>query len=392
MIVVVGAGPAGIAAALRAQECGAKVTVIDDNPAPGGQIWRADSQNSWVARFRASGIPLLSSTRVLSIAAQSNTLLAETEGIPREISYTKLILATGSRELFLPFPGWTLPGIFGVGGLQALAKTGLPVAGKRIVLAGSGPLLLSVGAYLRQHGADVKLIAEQANIQSLAGFAPELLRHPRKVLQGATLQWAIAGVPYRPGCWVEFAEGNGHLERVTVRSAWETWTEDCDYAGIAYGLVPNNELALSLGERPPNVFFPETGEMEFSFVEGEIAGLTAAGYPERTVLLGPKREKARAFAAALASGFALREELKHLARPETIVCRCEDVEYQRLQSQPGFRAAKLQTRCGMGPCQGRICGPATEFLFGWEPSAVRPPVFPALIGSLLPDSPSGTEA
>jgi NADPH-dependent 2,4-dienoyl-CoA reductase/sulfur reductase-like enzyme len=386
MIVVVGAGPGGIAAALRAQECGVRVTVIDDNPSAGGQIWRGDAGNSWVQRFRTSGIPLLASTRVISIDAAAHTLLVETEGVAHQIPYSKLVLATGSRELFLPFPGWTLPGVFGAGGLQALAKSGLSVAGKRIVVGGTGPLLLAVGAYLRQHGADVKLIAEQANITSLALFAPELLRHPRKVLQGASLQWAITGVPYRPGCWIESAQGQGRLESVTVRFGRETWVEDCDYAAIGYGLAPNNELELSLGPNPPDIYVAETGEMELSFAEGEIAGLSAAGFPERAALLAPKREKARGFAAALATTFALREELKHLSQPETIVCRCEDVAFRRLQGFQTFRDAKLQTRCGMGPCQGRVCGPAGEFLFGWESASIRPPVFPALISSLLPDT------
>ena len=307
MIVVVGAGPAGIASALRAQECGARVTVIDDNATPGGQIWRGDGANTWVARFRSSGIPLLSGARVVCGDARARTLLVETEMEARSIHYDKLILATGSRELFLPFPGWTLPGVFGAGGLQALAKTGLPVAGKRVVIGGTGPLLLAVAAYLRQRGAEVKLIAEQANIQSLAGFAPELLRHPRKVLQGASLQWAIAGTPYRTGCWVESAQGRGRVERVTIRSGRDSWIEDCDYAAIGYGLVPNSELATSLGESPPDVYIAETGEVDLSFVEGEIAGLMAAGYPERALLLYPKRDKARGFAAALETTFALRD-------------------------------------------------------------------------------------
>jgi hypothetical protein len=78
----------------------------------------------------------------------------------------------------------------------------------------------------------------------------------------------------------------------------------------------------------------------------------------------------------------LRPELKSLAKPDTIVCRCEDVQYARLEQRPSWRSAKLQARCGMGPCQGRICGPATEFLFGWTPESVRPPIFPAKIESL----------
>ena len=90
-------------------------------------------------------------------------LLAETRSGVCEFSYKSVVLATGARERFLPFPGWTLPNVMGAGGLQALVKTGLPIEGKRVVVAGSGPLLLAVAAYLRARGADVLLIAEQAS-------------------------------------------------------------------------------------------------------------------------------------------------------------------------------------------------------------------------------------
>jgi thioredoxin reductase len=383
MIVVVGAGPAGIAAALRTNECGARVTVVDDNPAPGGQIWRGEDRNEWLTRFRESGIPVFASARVVAGDAKTQTLLIETSEGARTIVWDKLILATGSRELFLPFPGWTLPGVFGAGGLQALAKSGLPVAGKKIIVGGTGPLLLAVAAYLRQRGAHVKLIAEQASPASLAGFAKDLLQNSKKLLQGGRLAWKIAGIPYMTNCWVESASGQGRLERVTLRRGRKTWTEDCDYAAIGYGLVPNDELATFLGDSP-HIWVAGTGELELSLAEGEIAGFTAAGYPERAQTLHPKRKKARRFAAALDRAFALRDELKTLPRPDTFICRCEDVTYERLCEFPNARAAKLHARCGMGPCQARVCGPATEFLFGWKAGSLRPPLFPASIGSLLP--------
>ena len=96
-----------------------------------------------------------------------------------------------------------------------------------------------------------------------------------------------------------------------------------------------------------------------------------------------ERAKQRRFADLLNDTFALREELKTLAAPETIVCRCEDVVFDRLRAHDSWRAAKLQTRCGMGPCQGRICGAAVEFLFGWKSESVRPPVLPVRVESLL---------
>jgi hypothetical protein len=124
------------------------------------------------------------------------------------------------------------------------------------------------------------------------------------------------------------------------------------------------------------------GGLELSLVEGEIAGLAAAKKHDAARDLFPVRLKQRKFADLLNRTFALRGELKHLSTPETIVCRCEDVTFERLRAHTSWRAAKLQTRCGMGPCQGRVCGGAVEFLFGWRAESVRPPVFPVKIDSL----------
>jgi D-hydroxyproline dehydrogenase subunit alpha len=408
-VLIVGAGPAGIAASVRARECGARVSVIDDNPALGGQIWRggvaskSDSEAlSWLERFAASKIPILNSAYVISEDRISRTLLIETPEEKLEFSFGKLILATGAREIFLPFPGWTLPGIMGVGGLQALTKSGLPVSGKKVVISGSGPLLLAAAAYLRKIGARVKLIAEQASRAALARFALQLFRSPGKIVQTAGLQRALAGVPYLPGCWVEAAEGNGHVERVRLRRGSRVWMEDCDFAGIGYGLYPNTELAVLLGcsveetgiaanefqqSSVENVFCAGEctgiGGLDLSLAEGEIAGYAAAGQMERARQLFRKRTNAQQFAEALNAAFKLREELKRLPRPETFVCRCEDVSFQRLQGVHTFRSAKIQTRCGMGPCQARICGPAVNFLFGWRTESIRPPIYPARLGSLI---------
>jgi hypothetical protein len=122
--------------------------------------------------------------------------------------------------------------------------------------------------------------------------------------------------------------------------------------------------------------------VDLSIVEGEIAGYVATAKFDKARKLLSKRRRARAFASALESAFALRDELKRLPDANTIVCRCEDVTFGRLQQVRSFREAKLHTRCAMGPCQGRICGPAAEFLFGWQTESVRPPVFPARLGTL----------
>ena len=167
-ILVIGAGPAGLAAACCAAESGQRVIVLDDNLDAGGNIWRGEAQQpksssaaAWFARVSQAQLTIHSGARVFQ-QPEPACLLAETAAGVSEYRYRKLILATGARERFLPFPGWTLPNVCGAGGLQALVKSGLPIADKRVVVAGSGPLLLAVAAYLRQQGAKIELIAEQA--------------------------------------------------------------------------------------------------------------------------------------------------------------------------------------------------------------------------------------
>jgi NADPH-dependent 2,4-dienoyl-CoA reductase/sulfur reductase-like enzyme len=399
-LLVVGAGPAGMAAAWRAAQSGLRVSVVDDNPAAGGQIWRGGPPEAtvWFERIRSVAVEVINGARVFQ-QLRPGTLLAETANGVSELSYRSLVLATGARERFLPFPGWTLPNVMGAGGLQALVKTGLPIAGKRVVVAGSGPLLLAVAAYLRGHGADMLLIAEQASSMQLARFAVGLFS---KRSQAFELKRQLKGVTYRTGCWVTEAHGTEKVEAVTLVRGRKSWQVDCDYLACGFHLVPNVELAELLGCQVEhgNVkidAFQQTtvadvysagettgiGGLELSLVEGEIAGLAAAGKHEAARELFPVRATQRKFADLLNRTFALRDELKSLSTPQTIVCRCEDVTLERLREHTSWRAAKLQTRCGMGPCQGRVCGGAVEFLFGWRAESVRPPILPVRIDSLI---------
>src|SRR5215469_5114645 len=157
-VLVVGGGPAGIAAAVRAAESGAGVGIVDENAALGGQIWRSGSSapphageaSAWMTRLKTAGAVVQCGKRVFH-QPQPGILMAEGLDDVWELSYRSLVLATGARERFLPFPGWTLPNIMGAGGLQAMVKSGLPIRRKRVVVAGTGPLLLAVAAYLRTH-------------------------------------------------------------------------------------------------------------------------------------------------------------------------------------------------------------------------------------------------
>ena len=407
-VLVVGGGPAGMAAAARAAELGAKVGILDDNPTLGGQIWRAGSSSDfasqdaakWYGLLRAANATILCGRKIFHQPAPG-VLWAEGNEDLVELRYKNLVLATGARERYLPFPGWTLPNVMGAGGLQAMVKSGLPITGKRVVVAGTGPLLLAVAAYLRKHGAMIPLICEQAPFSAILRFGGSLLKWPSKIGQSFKLKKELAGVEFAASSWPVAAQGREAIESLTVSRAGTLHTVESDYLACGFHLVPNIELPALLGceihegyvhvnefqeTSVPSIFCAGEptgiGGVELSLVEGEIAGLAAASSKSRAQALFRKRDKMRRFARALDRAFALRPDLKNLAAPDTLVCRCEDVSYRHLQQYSSWRSAKLHTRCGMGACQGRICGPATQFLFGWTPDSVRPPIYPVRIASL----------
>ena len=392
-----------MAAAATAAECGVRVGLVDDNLATGGQIWRGRDENpesrQWNERLQTNRVVTSFGTRVFD-QPEPGLLIAERGDEVCEFRYERLILATGARERFLPFPGWTLPNVMGAGGLQAMVKSGLPIQGKRVVVAGTGPLLLAVAAYLRKHGAEVLVICEQASWSRLAGFGVRLVDFRDKIRQAIVLRKDLAGIPFAPNSWPLAASGSERLESVTIRRGGKTLDIECDYLACGFHLVPNVELALLLGCKiadgfvqvddfqqttVPNVYCAGEptgiGGIEQALAEGAIAGLAAGGRNPQQKLI-QARKRARRFARLMERAFALRPELKALPMGNTIVCRCEDVPHSRLVPHGSWRAAKLHTRCGMGACQGRVCGPATQFLFDWHPDSIRPPVFPARVGSL----------
>lgn len=426
-VAVVGGGPAGLAAATRAAETGARVVVLDESPNVGGQIWRhragtrpPRAARRWIDRCARSGAAHVAGATVFDATVASRRvdvadshaarpadapshieLVAEREGRPLRIEARSVVLATGARELFLPFPGWTLPGVYGVGGAQALHKAGLSFAGKRVVIAGSGPLLLPVAASLASDGATVALVAEQAPLGALVRFATGLWRHPSAVLEGARYRAGFARTPYRAGWWVVEARGDATVREVVVTDGRERRTLACDALCTGFGLIPNTELAVLLGASlsggdvvvdahqtttVPHVFSAgETtgvGGVDLALAEGEIAGLCAVGRHAEARAFFSRRDRLRAFAASLERTFAPRAELRSLATPSTIVCRCEDVPLGAISPAWSARQAKLYTRAGMGPCQGRVCGAALSFVCGFPPDSIRPPTASALLGTL----------
>lgn len=407
-VLVVGAGPAGLAAAQTAAVHGANVGLIDAQPRPGGQVWRHDVRHQPPRAARDAienlrGVDMLANHSV--IATEPSAVRVEAPQGARLISHGSLILATGARELLLPFPGWTLPGVTGAGGLQALAKQGWPVAGKRVVIAGSGPLLLAAADTLRKHGARVLGIHEQASAASVHAFARQLRHWPARAVQAAGLRLRLAGVPYHFGAFVRRAYGSDTIQRVDIDTPTGTQTVECDLLAVGYGLVPNAELAQMLGctmdhhGAHPHVSTDRLlrtsvegvyaageaggiGGLAVARIEGALAAHAATGHSVAAHALLPQRDRERRFGALLAQHFALDPRLHALAQDDTVICRCEDVTLGELHDFTDARAAKLATRCGMGACQGRICGTALAELGRFPRSGARPPLFPARLASL----------
>lgn len=409
-IAIVGAGPAGLAAATRAAEAGKHVHVLDEGFGPGGQIWRPSTvaeptplARRWRQRFERSGAVLHAGAAVFEASGAEGAwrVAAQQGGRRLDVEAARLILALGARERFLPFPGWTLPGVLGNGGAQALVKQGWLVAGKRAVVAGSGPLLLPVAATLAKAGAVVALVAEQAALPALARLGLRLARRPGKLLEALRYRRAFSSARYRTGWWVERAQGSERVESVTLTDGRRRETLPCDLLCVSYGLVPSLELPRALGttldagvvdvdacQQSSVAGLFVAGEtcgiagLDVALLEGEIAGLAAAGRAIAPALRRARRA-GRSFGAALERAFALRAELRRPPPADTVVCRCEDVLAGELDPAWSVRQAKLYTRVGMGACQGRICGAALSCLYGWEADAVRSPLKPVSLATLL---------
>jgi NADPH-dependent 2,4-dienoyl-CoA reductase/sulfur reductase-like enzyme len=422
-VIVVGAGPAGLHAALASAREGAAVALLDDNPRVGGQIWRQGPGIAPQSPLRAlladlsrhGNVTHFPSTRVIAPLTPRGLLVESAERGGVCMTYERLILATGARERLLPFAGWTLPGVTGAGALQALIKGGMPVRGERVVIAGSGPLLIAALATACAAGARVLAVVEQASAIKVARFGASLLREPAKLRQAVRMTRGFGGTRYWTSSMVEAAHGEDRVQQVTIRRGERRVTLDCERVACGFGLVPNVTLAQALGcaideaggivvdasqrTSVEGVFAAGectgVGGAELASIEGEIAGLGVGerssvdrSSPELTAssrlrTLHAQRQRWRRFAARVETAFALQPAARIPPADDTLLCRCEDVSVGEVRAFQNWRDAKLHTRCGMGACQGKICGTAANVYFGWPSAAPRPPFSPAQIGTLI---------
>ena len=406
-LVVIGAGPAGLAAADAAAQCGKRVLLLDQAPRIGGQIWRHRDRATVPSRGRQLMATLESARISVAVAAviidipSPDRLLVTIHGRTVVIETAALVLATGASERFLPFPGWTLPGVVGVGGLQALIKSGLDISGQRVVLAGSGPLVWPVAREAVRAGARVSLIAEQATLTNLLEFGTGLVRSPATLLRAVGYRAATWRAPFRTDSWVLRADGEERVTSAVMRVAGVERRFECDWLATAVGLVPRTALARLLGcaldgdaiavdqQQSTSVSGVwAAGECtgisgdEGARVEGAIAGRAASGAAVSQRLLR-RRELTRRFGARLTAAFAPRAALRERVASHCVVCRCEDVTAGAIDPNWDARQAKLWTRIGMGPCQGAVCGPACAMLYGWDVNVVRPPLDHPAIGEWI---------
>ncbi|HLO94727.1 MAG TPA: FAD/NAD(P)-binding oxidoreductase, partial [Burkholderiaceae bacterium] len=339
-------------------------------------------------------------------ATAAGGILAQdmTGGGLKQLHGDKTLLALGARELHVPVPGWDLPGVTGAGGLQALVKGGWPVEGMRVMLAGSGPLLLASARTLLEAGAVLRGIAELRGWQDLTLFAGRLgLAQWRQAL---SLRWQLRQVPYRIGVQVVRVLGASKVEGVRLSDGVREWDEPCEALGLGFGLIPNSELAAMLGcatgedgrivvdgsllSSRPGVFAAGEctgiGGMRKAWIEGQLAARSMLGQAVPAALVRA-HATALGFSQRLARHFGPTPAQWARCTPEVRVCRCEGVRLRELQAYSGWREAKLQTRCGMGACQGRICGPISQQLLGWPEAhpqrGLRFPLQPLSIASLL---------
>jgi NADPH-dependent 2,4-dienoyl-CoA reductase/sulfur reductase-like enzyme len=418
-LAVIGAGPAGMAAATEASRQGLSVIVLDEQAQPGGQIYRAIEQASpqrlavlgadyakgsaLAAGFRASGADYLPSTLLWNAEHKDGHFLLDlsTGAGSRRISASRLLVATGAVERPVPVPGWTLPGVTTAGALQILLKAHGGVA-QGAVLAGAGPLLLLLAQQMIAAGVAPRAVVEigPANrLRRALPFLPRALAGWRYLVKGAGMLRALrqAGVAWYQGASGFWIEGSGEATAVHFEIAGEAHRIECSQVALHMGVVPNPQLTRMLRCEhdwhptqqafvPRTDVFFETSEAGV-FVAGDgagIGGAASAALRGQLVALriaaleGVRGAEARipAIRRRLKRDAAVRPFLEALYAPAeevlnpadtTLVCRCEEVTAGAIRQAvaggaPGPNQLKAFLRCGMGPCQGRTCGPAVTAL------------------------------
>ena len=385
-LAIVGAGPAGLFAAMEAARAGVRVTLFDEQPRPGGQIFRQFPQGFQVTRPGLLGREYQQGQTLLQQFQEAGRVDYRRQAVvwgllpDREIAYIqeqqsqsvrygKLILATGAYDRPVVFPGWTLPGVLTAGGAQTMVKTQRVLPGKQFLLAGSGPLQLALAKQITEAGGEIAAICEAGRLDNPLGLARGLLGQPSLLADGWRYWRSIrrAGIPLRREHLLLEAGGRDRVEEALIAKVDRDWrplpgTErrvPVDTICVGYGFVASSELSRLAGcghryDAALGGWVPDrTRDMETD-VPGVYAAGDCAGVAGRLVAADEGRIAGIAAAAALgylstddaerrqrnarkrlARLQRLRDVLDAISRPrdglyelageETIVCRCEEI-------------------------------------------------------------------
>jgi NADPH-dependent 2,4-dienoyl-CoA reductase/sulfur reductase-like enzyme len=417
-VLVIGGGPAGLAAAAAAAEAGADVVLVDERPKLGGQYFKQPTEGlepdtldrqyrqgrALIERSRRAGATILLATQVWA-AFGRNRIYAISPTVAYTLRPKRLVLATGAYERGVPMPGWTLPGYMTSGAAQTLLRSYGVAPGRRVLVSGNGPLNVQVAAEIVRAGANVVAIAELARLTSprhTLDLARMVAAAPGLVATGIGHMRTLVGaqVPLLYGSAVVRVAGAERVEQATVmridgaglpiEGTERTFEVDAVCAG--FGFLPSNEIARALGCR--HTFDAECGQLvaevgptgrssvddvwivgdgggvagaRVAQALGFLGGLEAAGVRAPAPLareaagMRRKRRRAERFQRALSGLYAAPRLLDQLAEATTLVCRCENVPLRAVEDAyaSGIResgAVKRVSRAGMGGCQGRYCG------------------------------------
>ncbi|MGN7870842.1 NAD(P)/FAD-dependent oxidoreductase [Paracoccus sp. 22332] len=445
-ILIVGAGPAGMAAAVQMAELGLAPLVIDEQTTPGGQIWRAGegarsdavrqalgpdyAQGAdRIARFRASGVDYMPGTRLWHLEPGFQVFMSQGNAAFSR-RYRAVLLATGAQERPVPIPGWTLPGVMTVGAAQILLKTSAQIPDEPVWIAGSGPLPL---LYMRQLLALGGKIAgyldttPRGQVGRVAPHAMAAFRGRGDLIKG--LKWMrqlrAAGFPWLRGVRDLRAIGQDRVETVSyTTSDGKSHRKPASLLLLHEGVVPSIHATLAMNcdhdwSEGQGCFIPRTDDMGMTSVDGlylagdgaGIVGALAAEARGRIAALGIAQrlgvgsldQRLRETRATLAQKMASRPVIDALYPPpdadipdETVICRCEELTAGEIRAaaklhRGGPNQVKAYTRCGMGPCQGRQCGYSVNRILSEEYNQsraetgffrIRPPLKPVTLGEL----------
>jgi len=418
--IIVGAGPAGLSAAIELARHAVPSVLIDEAPRPGGVVYRGplregvsldylgDSYRQAMMALHADFaarralIDLRTATRVIDAEAAVLSTLDERDSLGT-IPFEHLLLATGCHELSVPFPGWMLPGVMLLGGLQLQIKSGVVKPNAPVAIVGTGPLLPLVACQLCRAGVAVAGVFEASSFRNLARETVALLNQPRLLLQGLSMLAFLKrrGVPMRYGWGIVEARGDATVTHAVVAPYGHDWVPDRSRVqtlrvgalAVGYGFLPRTQLSQLLGIehacRDDGVLAPVVDASQRSsrpdiHVAGDLGGIQggqAAMLQGRIAALGILRQmgvisadeavagegrlrgaldRLRRFRAGFERASSPGKGLLDLPRLDTPICRCENVSSGCIaaaldQGVQDLISLKMRTRVGMGDCQGKVC-------------------------------------